>query len=261
MNFNPTRKVDNGRREVREKKCEMGRKQTQVNNKIAERECALMKCNSFVRDALHQVPFLSTNLQPRISNVSSFAFACLLVCVFAASPAGAQQPSGKASQFELAGSYAYTRGSIGDSDGSFNLSGGSASFSYNFRDRLAFVGDFGAYHFSGLGPGLTSTMYTYLFGPRLAIRHTREDNRVMPFAQVLLGGGRLNAGANGISAGDNSFAMAVGGGLDLSSGHHFSIRLFEGEYLLTRFANPDGSSDTQSNLRLSAGLIFRFGSR
>jgi len=64
MNFNPTRKVDNSRREVREKKCGMSKKQIQVNNKIAERECALMKCNSFVRDALHQVPFLPTNLQP-----------------------------------------------------------------------------------------------------------------------------------------------------------------------------------------------------
>ena len=220
-----------------------------------------MNRNFFVRDWLYHVLFLSSNLQSRISNISSFALACLLLCVLSASPAGAQQPSGKASQFELAGSYAYTRGSVGDSDGSFNLNGGNASFSYNFRDRLAFVGDFGAYHFSGLGPGLTSTMYTYLFGPRLAIRNTREDARFMPFAQILLGGGRLNAGANGISAGENGLAMAAGGGLDLSSGHHFSIRLFEGEYFLTRFANPDGSSATQSNVRLSAGIVFHFGSR
>ena len=76
-------------------------------------------------------------------------------------------------------------------------------------------------------------MYTYLAGPRL---HRAREGRFAPFAQVLIGAGRLTASTNGISAGENSVAIAAGGGLDLAGRHHFAFRLFEAEYLLTRFA-------------------------
>jgi hypothetical protein len=184
----------------------------------------------------------------------------LLGCVFAC-PARAQQPAATTPRFEAAGAYDYVWANAADSGGGFSLNGGSASFAYNFRDHLAIVGDFGAYRFNNLGQGLTSTVYTYAFGPRLPIHLTRGKRQFTPFAQVLFGGGRLNASANGVNAGENGLALIAGGGIDLSRGHHFAIRLFEADYLLTRFAHPDGSSATQNNLRLSAGLVFRFGSR
>jgi hypothetical protein len=101
-------------------------------------------------------------------------------------------------------------------------------------------------------------MYTYLAGPRL---HRAREGRFAPFAQVLIGAGRLTASTNVISAGENSVAIAAGGGLDLAGRHHFAFRLIEAEYLLTRFAHPNGSSATQNNVRVSAGLVFRFGNR
>ena len=172
----------------------------------------------------------------------------------------AQQPSGAPPLLELSGGYAYTHGES-ESGLGFNLNGSTASLAYQFNNRLAVVGDFGVYRFSNPGPGLTSTMYTYLVGPRVALRRSGGESRIAPFAQVLLGGGRLNASAGGVDAGENSLTVAVGGGLNVSAGRRFSIRLFEADYLLTRFNHPDGSSATQNNVRISAGIVFHFGNR
>jgi hypothetical protein len=84
---------------------------------------------------------------------------------------------------------------------------------------------------------------------------------ITPFAQVLLGAGRLNASAGGVDAGENGFAMAVGGGVDLGFRHHIAIRVIQAEYLLTQFSRVNGTSATQNDVRLSAGLVFQFGRR
>ncbi len=161
-------------------------------------------------------------------------------------------------QFEVSGGYSYVRANPSNSNGGFNLNGGSASFAYNITDRYAVVGDFGAYRFSGLPSRVDSTMYTYVFGPRVSFR---KSPRLSLFVQGLLGGGRLNASAGGVNAGENAFAMALGGGVDLHLHSHLSIRLVQADYLLTRFASVAGNTETQNDARISAGLVFRFGSK
>lgn len=125
------------------------------------------------------------------------ALACLFACVFAGATL-AQQAAATAPQFEVAGAFSYVRGYADDSGGGFNMAGGSASFASNYRGRFAIVADAGAYRFTGLGGGLSSTMYTYLGGPRLPLRRYHQ---IRPFVQVLGGGGRLNASSSGIDAG------------------------------------------------------------
>lgn len=170
----------------------------------------------------------------------------------------AQQAPALTPQFEVSGAYSYVRANAANSGGGYNLNGGSASFAYNFSDRVALVADGGIYRFGGLPSGLDSTMYTYLFGPRFTFR---KVSRVTPFVQALLGGSRLNASAGGISAGENAFSMAIGGGVDLPLRRRFSIRLIQAEYLLTRFDRVTGASATQNDVRISTGLVFRFGSK
>jgi hypothetical protein len=170
----------------------------------------------------------------------------------------AQEAPALTPQFEVSGTYSYVRANAANSAGGYNLNGGSASFAYNFSDRVALVADGGIYRFGGLPSGLDSTMYTYLFGPRFTFR---KVSRVTPFAQILLGGSRLNASAGGISAGENAFSMAIGGGVDLPLRRRFSIRLIQAEYLLTRFDRVTGASATQNDVRISTGLVFRFGSK
>src|SRR5277367_3203250 len=52
-----------------------------------------------------------------------------------------------------------------------NINGGSASFAYNFTPWLGVVGDFGGYKGGdNFGNG---DLYTYLFGPKVAMRRGR----------------------------------------------------------------------------------------
>jgi len=184
--------------------------------------------------------------------------AALALLGFFAGTARAQRDLASTTQLEISGAYSYVRANAANSGGTFNLNGGSGSFACNFTDRFSVVADGGAYRFSGLSNGLDSTMYTYLFGPRIRIH---KFGHVIPFAQVLLGGGRLNASSGNVNAGENGFSMAAGGGVDLPLRGHFAVRLVEADYLLTRFNRVDGSSATQNDLRISTGLVFRFGRR
>jgi len=188
---------------------------------------------------------------------SWFVVLCGIAAFFPAA-AAAQRAAGTASEFDVAVDYSYVRARSASGTSSSNLQGGSASLDYNFRGHLGIVGDFGGYVFTGQPAGLSAQMYTYLFGPRFTFQ---KNSRFVPYAQALLGGGRLNASLGGVQAGENGFAMALGGGLDINLNHRFAIRAGQAEYMMTRFANAAGTTVTQNNFRVSAGLVFRFGSR
>jgi len=156
------------------------------------------------------------------------------------------------------------------------LNGGSTSIAFNFNRYLGLVGDFGGFADTQLrlngaaNPGVvqdsSGSAYTYLFGPRLSYR---GHERVTPFAQALFGG--IHAGEVTLSSGctgagciplptENKFAMTAGGGLDVNMSHHLALRLIQAEYLMTRFENLNtGMPATQNDMRLSSGLVFRFG--
>lgn len=174
-----------------------------------------------------------------------------------AGPAHSQGASGASPRIELAGAYSFLRANPANSGG-LNLNGASESLAYAFSGRFSAAADVGEYRFSGLSAGLTSTMYTYLFGPRIAFRRRSHVNY---FVQILAGGGRLNANSGGISAGENGFAMAAGGGLDVAFGGRFAVRVVQADYLVTRYDSVAGSPATQSHTRISAGVVFRFGGR
>ena len=81
------------------------------------------------------------------------------------------------------------------------------------------------------------------------------------FGQALAGlahsSGTLVQGSNpGAGNAGAAFAGNFGGGFDLRTTPRFSVRLVEVNYLLTTFDN--GSNDHQNNLRISAGVVFRF---
>ena len=122
-----------------------------------------------------------------------------------ATPAGGAILLHRGNPDALAAEYSYIRANADNANGGFNLNGASGSFTYNMNDRFSAVVDIGAYRFSSLPSGIDSTIYTYLFGPRFSLR---RHGRMVPFAQALVGAGRLNASSSGVKAGENSFAMA-----------------------------------------------------
>ena len=155
-------------------------------------------------------------------------------------------------------SYSYLRANPATSGiGGFNLNGGSASASYNFRDWLSGVADFGGYHVGSVnGVNVDNHVTTYLFGPRVTYRGYR---RISPFAHILFGGARTGSGVFVTSNSHTSFATALGAGVDWNVRDRFSIRPLQFDYLLTHFPEvTNGNNQTQNNLRVSTGIVFHF---
>jgi hypothetical protein len=155
------------------------------------------------------------------------------------------------------------------------MNGGSTSLALNFNRYLGIVGDFGAYTNSQMrfqnGYGSTVDVdnpnvgaFSYLFGPRISFRN---HSRVTPFVQALFG----EMHANQVSLAnctfsctflpsEDTFAWTAGGGLDIRVRRHFAIRLIQAEYLMTRFQDySTGLTASQNDMRLSSGIVFRFG--
>jgi opacity protein-like surface antigen len=153
--------------------------------------------------------------------------------------------------------YSYVRENPSTSGvGSFSLNGGSASIAYNANSWLSGVADFGGYHNGDiLGTHVDGTLSTYLIGPRVSYR---RSDRITPFGEVLFGVARASASVLGASGSTNAFAMTVGGGVDYKLTDHFAIRPVKVDYLLTRFNEFGSNTQSQNNLRVSTGIVFRF---
>jgi len=145
----------------------------------------------------------------------------------------------------------------------FNWHGLEASIAGNVNRWFSLVFDFATYRIKDVPPNVSGSAYTYLFGPQFSLRHERWT----PFAHALFGAARLSdisvappattSAFFNRSFSENSFATALGGGLDVNFNKHIGVRLFQVDYLLTKFT--DGNNDKQNNLRASAGLVLHFG--
>jgi outer membrane protein OmpA-like peptidoglycan-associated protein/opacity protein-like surface antigen len=158
-----------------------------------------------------------------------------------------------------------------------DVQGGDTNIAFNFNRYLGLVGDFAGYHAHTLtfnDPGVASVdvgadgkVFTYMAGPRLSFRRPRFTL----FGQALFGDANarqvtINSCTGSPSCiglpSENSFAMALGGGLDVNLSRHIALRLIQAEYLMTRFTDPSstaGTTGARNNVRLSSGIVFRFG--
>ena len=162
-----------------------------------------------------------------------------------------------------------------------SMNGGSTSLAYNFNSHWGLVGDFAGFRVDSLQfvafPGTTpsrvvdasSNVFAAMFGPRLSFRN---HGRWTPFLQVL--GGVAHADDVTLDnctapiyactplLKENAFALTAGGGLDYRINHRIALRLFQAEYLLTRFHDPTSVTYDRTfehNVRLSTGIVIRFG--
>ena len=152
--------------------------------------------------------------------------------------------------------YAYTRQTYGNGINSFNMNGGIGQLAYTPR-WFGFVGEFGGSDVRTInGAPASGQLYSYMAGPRLSFRH----GPLQPYVQGLFGAAHLStslqAALGATSA--NSFAMAVGGGLDLKMSKHFAVRLAQVDYFMTQLTSPSSVRFTRNNFRYSGGIVFRF---
>ncbi len=146
---------------------------------------------------------------------------------------------------------------------SFNWHGITGALAGNVNRWFSLVGDIGAYRIKDLPRTVSGSAYTFLFGPQFSHR----GEHWTPFAHALFGAARLSdISVSTVPSGSaffnrsfsqNSFATALGVGLDGNFNKHIGVRIFQVEYLLTKFT--DGGDNKQNNLRASAGLVLHFG--
>jgi peptidoglycan-associated lipoprotein len=109
----------------------------------------------------------------------------------------------------------------------------------------------------GVTPGLD--LYWLSAGPR--ITETRRDGHWEFFLQVLAGEARgahsiFPCGIN-LCTTASSIVAQPGYGVDMRLSRRLLIRIAEMDWVHTQFANAQ--SNTQNSLRISSGVVFRFG--
>ncbi len=151
-----------------------------------------------------------------------------------------------------------------------SLHGWGIGIQGNLNKWFGIAGEYSAGHgasgpvtISGVGtiPEVDLRVRTYLFGPRLSFR----SKAVTVFGHFLLGGGHLKVEdeRTGFNAGNQEFAMAVGGGVDVNLGKRFAIRAGQFDYLPIHTDIRDrvggGGSSWAHNSRFQTGFVFKFG--
>jgi hypothetical protein len=143
-------------------------------------------------------------------------------------------------QVELFGGYSFER--FNQTGLNANQNGWDVSLNYKVVKVAGIVGDFSRTYGS---PSIGSTnLQSYLFGPQFSF-----PAPVSPFFHVMFGAGHADVAG----AGETSFATAIGGGIDIPTAPHISIRAIQIDDIITRFA-----SATQNNPRISAGIVVHF---
>ena len=152
------------------------------------------------------------------------------------------------SKLDVLGGYSYFNGSTSGVTDRYSLNGWNAQGTYNLNRWLGATADFGGYYGSPFS--LSTNNYSFLFGPTVSM-HTAHFT---PFAHALFGVDRDHQSLLGGSVSDTAFAMAIGGGLDIPVKGKVSVRAAQVDWL-----RSDHFSTGQNNLRVSTGVVFRFG--
>lgn len=134
---------------------------------------------------------------------------------------------------------------------SFNMNGVDFSVTENLNSWFGGALDFSS-HF-GTENGLKTNTQSASYGPVFSYR---KNKHIVPFAHGLAGAVRGGPQYLNISKSETRFGVYVGGGVDVKVSPHVALRLFQADYLLTRF-----SSARQDNIRLSAGIVLLLGNK
>jgi len=156
--------------------------------------------------------------------------------------------------------------------GDFWMQGGSIQLHAQFWRGLGVVADVSGVHKSNINRSVAGLdLVTVAFGPRYSwttpwttprIPHLTRIPRLRSalFGQILVGEAHgLNSvfpGTYGANESASSLALSIGGGVNVPLQHHLTVRAFEADWLRTQL--PNATSSVQNNLRLGAGLAYRF---
>ncbi len=170
--------------------------------------------------------------------------------------------------------------------------GWDISAAFNFARSFGVAADFSNHYGTpqAVGHTVSGTFYpigtggkgfSFLFGPQVSYRGI---SNIKPFGHMLFGGMRASklvpnsTSSGGVGGGfviiagpscpslycvapATTFAMAFGGGLDVKVTDRIWIRAFQADYVRAEITTGYGTIATQNDLRISTGIVFRFGMR
>jgi hypothetical protein len=161
--------------------------------------------------------------------------------------ASAQESQQSVSRWEVFGGYSYMRfdsQSIGFKNQS-NLNGGEISGLFNITRRYSVFADTSANF------GNEIKLYNFTIGPKASYRRKNDTF----FIRGIFGKNRDQVSADG---GKTSIGLVYGGGVGYD--RHYSDRL-DIRFLQVDYLNADSYGATQKNVRVSVGVVYRFGGK
>jgi opacity protein-like surface antigen len=147
--------------------------------------------------------------------------------------------------------YSYFNADLNNLASRQGLNGWETALSVNANRWIAAEGDVSGYYENNvLGSGVNANDYGYLAGPRFNVRPA--------FFHILFGVDHLSGNYAGSSASQNSFAMALGGGVQWRVARHWAVRA-SADYVLTHHNILGGPGADQNNFRVGVGIVYTFG--
>ena len=168
---------------------------------------------------------------------------------------------------DVALTYNLERAKIASSNcGCFWLNGASAEVAVPVYRGFSAAASFGGATASNIAPGVDLSKFSYVFGPRYTYNISRYTDRYTKrhaaqiFGEALFGGAHgfnsVFPAAGGSTNTANSFAMQLGGGLDVALSRGFGVRALQLDYVRTSLSN--NASNTQNDFRIAFGVTYRF---
>ena len=142
---------------------------------------------------------------------------------------------------------------------SFWTQGGSVEFGAELWHGWGFAADIAGGHAASIGAsGVPFSTVTETFGPRYRWHYKKK---LSIYGEGLFGDANgfdtVFPGVRGAQASVNTLAVQVDGGVDYQLSPRFSVRALKAAWVHTQF--PNSTDNDQNNLRLGAGVVFRFG--
>jgi hypothetical protein len=186
-------------------------------------------------------------VSPNHEKAAVLAFILFLLCPLVSAQKFLKLPS-----IEVFGGYSHLRFEsvpLGFSD-QLNLDGWNAAISLpDLYQGFGIAADVSGHYTQEMKE------YNFLIGPQYAFRW----KGIRLYGHGLFGKARDRlrlTGSSQIEPSSLARAFAFGGGFDFPVGEKFSVRPIQADYLIT-----SAFSGTQHDIRLSSGLVFRFGKR
>jgi hypothetical protein len=196
---------------------------------------------------------------------ASACLKCLGLCAFSVAAIAQENPMPVG---EMGVQWAYNNLETSQTGGWSNQNGGSIYGQYFFKRSVrhwhgrAMFGIAGEFSRSGSQSG---SLYSYLFGPRFSTEWRKQHLAL--HGEYKIGGDRVRVNgvtpAGGqVTAVRNSFAWgAASVGLDAVVARRYVVNLLQVDFLNLDVPQFPGGGSWREDLRVSAGIGFRFGER